>query len=175
MTPVAQVRELEKLRNSRPNLDGRRIAIGHFGDCGALATALIRLLRKRGANVAALDHPDESKQAEISNRFDAEMYIGLKVENDSCSTISYFETTGFHSEGGIRLATRCVDSLIENEISSQVSGMTLPVLRRTKMPAILCSLAPPQLLFNQPLKYLLLYQTQLFPGLQIQQLTKLIV
>ncbi len=145
LTPVAQVRELEKLRNSRSNLEGRRIAIGHFGDCGALATALIRLLRKRGANVAALDHPDESKQAEISNRFDAEMYIGLKVENDSCSTISYFETTGFHSEGGIRLATRCVDSLIENEISSQVSGMTLPVLRRTKMPAILCSLAPPSI------------------------------
>ena len=73
------------------------------------------------------------------------MYIGLKIENDSCSTISYFETTGFHSEGGIRLATRCVDSLIENEISSQVSGMTLPVLRRTKMPAILCSLAPPSI------------------------------
>ena len=41
LTPVAQVRELEKLRNSRPNLDGRRIAIGHFGDCGALATCLL--------------------------------------------------------------------------------------------------------------------------------------
>ncbi|HJP16894.1 MAG TPA: peptidoglycan-binding protein [Acidimicrobiales bacterium] len=146
LTPVAQVRELEKLRHSRPDLEGRRVAVGHFGDCGALAAALTRMLRKRGANVAALDHPDETKQAEISNRFDAEMYIGLKIENDSYSNISYFETKGFHSEGGIRLATRCAQVLsITNQESIRTSGMTLPVLRRTKMPAVLCSLSPPSI------------------------------
>ena len=45
---------------SRPDLDERRIALGHFGSCGALAAALSRGLRTRGANVVALDHPDEA-------------------------------------------------------------------------------------------------------------------
>ena len=143
LTPVAQVRELEKLRHSRPDLEGRRISIGHFGDCGTLATVLTRILRKRGANVASVDHPDEVKQAEISNRFDAEVYIGLKIDNDSYSSISYFETEGFHSEGGIRLATRCAEILSTTiETPTQISGMTLPVLRQTKMSAILCLLSP---------------------------------
>jgi N-acetylmuramoyl-L-alanine amidase len=143
LTPVAQVRELEKLRHSRPGLEGRRISIGHFGDCGTLAAALTRMLRKRGANVASVDHLDVAKQAEISNRFDAEVYVGLKIDNNSHSNISYFETEGFRSEGGIRLATRCAETLSTNiQISIQISGMTLPVLRQTKMPAILCLLNP---------------------------------
>ena len=34
---------------------------------------------------------------------------------------------------------------ITNQESIRTSGMTLPVLRRTKMPAVLCSLSPPSI------------------------------
>ncbi len=143
-TPVAQIRELDRLRRSRPDLEERRIALGQFGDCGALASALTRLLRTRGANVATLDHPDETSQAETANRFDADLYLGLRIENDSHSRIAYFATEGFHSEGGFRLANRCAAGIasVTPDVSS-VKGMRLAILRRTRMPAVLCSLGPP--------------------------------
>jgi N-acetylmuramoyl-L-alanine amidase len=148
-TPVAQVRELDRLRRSRPDLDERRIALGHFGSCGALAAALSRGLRVRGANVVALDHPDDTTQASTANRFEAEVYLGLRIENLPAPEVAYFGTEGFHSEGGLRLAQRCAaalervlaDGMAGTEVA--VRGMRLPILRRTRMPAVLCTLAPP--------------------------------
>jgi N-acetylmuramoyl-L-alanine amidase len=148
-TPVAQVRELDRLRRSRPDLDERRIALGHFGSCGALAAALSRGLRTRGANVVALDHPDDTTQAATANRFEAEAYLGLRIENLPAPEVAYFATEGFHSEGGLRLAQRCAaalkqvlaDGMAGTEVA--VRGMRLPILRRTRMPAVLCTLAPP--------------------------------
>ena len=148
-TPVAQVRELDLLLRSRPDLDERRIALGHFGSCGALAAALSRGLRTRGANVVALDHPDDTTQAATANRFEAEAYLGLRIENLPAPEVAYFATEGFHSEGGLRLAQRCAaalkqvlaDGMTGTEVA--VRGMRLPILRRTRMPAVLCTLAPP--------------------------------
>jgi N-acetylmuramoyl-L-alanine amidase len=148
-TPVALVRELERLRRSRPDLDERRIALGHFGSCGALAAALSRGLRTRGANVVALDHPDDTTQAATANRFEAEAYLGLRIENLPGPEVAYFATEGFHSEGGFRLAQRCATALAQvlgdhlEGTEVVVRGMRIPILRRTRMPAVLCTLAPP--------------------------------
>ncbi|MDG2907902.1 MAG: peptidoglycan-binding protein [Acidimicrobiales bacterium] len=148
-TPVAQVRELDRLRRSRPDLDERRIALGQFGSCGALAGALSRGLRTRGANVVALDHPDDTTQAATANRFEAEAYLGLRIENLPTPEVAHFATEGFHSEGGLRLAQHCAaalkrvlaDGMVGTEVA--VRGMRIPILRRTRMPAVLCTLAPP--------------------------------
>ncbi len=148
-TPVVQVRELDRLRHSRPDLDQRRIALGHFGSCGALTAAVSRGLRSRGANVVALDHPDDTTQATTANRFGAEVYLGLQIESQSNPSVAYFHTEGFHSEGGLQLAQRCAKA-IETIISKgptppgiEIRGMRLTILRRTRMPAVLCTLAPP--------------------------------
>ncbi len=144
-TPVAQVRELEALRRSRPELDDRRLAIGQFGSAGVLATALTRILRARGANVVVLDHPNDGTQADTANRFDAEVYLGLTIEDSPRCRIAYFETDGFRSEGGLRLAHRCSTSLAASGLDVMpVQGMRLPILRGTRMPAVLCSLGPPK-------------------------------
>ena len=148
-TPVAQVRELDRLRRSRPDLDERRIALGHFGSCGALAAALSRGLRTRGANVVALDHPDDATQAATANRFEAEVYLGVRIESRPGPELSYFATEGFHSEGGLRLAQRCAAALEQvlgdhlDGTAVVVRGMRIPILRSTRMPAVLCTLAPP--------------------------------
>ena len=145
-TPVVHVRELERLRQRRIGLDGRRIALGQFGACGALATAIARSLRVLGANVLLLDHPEESNQAEIANRFEAELYLGLRVKNDSQSSLAFFATEGFHSEGGRQLASFCATNLTPlNQAEPKLHGMRLPALRRTRMPAVLCLLGPPSL------------------------------
>ena len=99
----------------------------------------------------ALDHPDDTTQAATANRFEAEVYLGLRIENLPGSEVAYFGTEGFHSEGGLRLARRCASALkavlaTEREDPDVgVRGMRLPILRRTRMPAVLCTLAPPAL------------------------------
>ena len=143
-TPVVQVRELERLRQRRVGLDGRHIALGQFGACGALTTAITRSLRALGANVLLLDHPEETNQAETANRFEAELYLGLRVKNHSQSSLAFFATEGFHSEGGRQLAAFCATNLTPfSQEKPELHGMRLPALRRTRMPAVLCLLGPP--------------------------------
>ena len=147
-TPVAQVRELDRLRQGNPDLRGQRLAVGQFGSSGALISALSRILRASGAHVLVLDNPDEVAQATTANDFDAVMYLGLKIENSSHSQTNYFSTPGFLSEGGYRLAHHCATGLDHALRSSYVppteaAGRQVPVLRQTRMPAVLCTLAPP--------------------------------
>ena len=151
--PVAQVRELDRLRRGRPDLVDQRIAIGEFGGTAALAGALTRLLRARGAHVLQLDQPDEALQAGTANEFDAGIYLGLRLENDSQCRTDYFATDGFQSEGGLRLAHRCAHALdralrihleasTDQTVKTACTGRRLPILRQTRMPAVLCTLAP---------------------------------
>ena len=147
-TPVTQVRELDRLRQRSPDLHGQRLAIGQFGNSGALISAIGRILRARGAHVLVLDHPDETTQATTANDFEAAMYLGLRIENHSHSQSNYFATDGFLSEGGYRLAHHCAVGLDHALRSTDVPatgcvGRRVPVLRRTRMPAVLCTLAPP--------------------------------
>jgi len=162
--PVAQVRELDRLRQSSTDLRAQRIALGHFGGAATLTSALARMLRAAGAHVVELDHPDENAQADTANEFDAGMYLGLKIENHSSCRADYFATEGFHSEGGLRLAHRCADALdavlgqadlVQNNPltsddpvkqtaqATSREGRRATILRRTRMPAVLCTLAPP--------------------------------
>ncbi|MEE2768842.1 MAG: peptidoglycan-binding protein [Actinomycetota bacterium] len=143
-TPVAQVRELDQLRHTEIGLKNHRVALGQFGSCAALAAAVARQLRAQGAQVVSLDHPDEEYQARSANGFAAELYLGLHIETTFFSRIQYFSTEGFHSAGGLRLAQRCVSALTGSlQGDCEVQGMRLPILRATRMPAVLCALGPP--------------------------------
>ena len=151
--PVVQVRELDRLRRGRPDLVDQRIAIGEFGGTAALATALTRILRARGAHVLEVDQPDEALQANTANDFGAGIYLGLRLENHSQCRTDYFATKGFYSEGGLRLARRCAEALdralrihleatTDETVRTMCTGRQLPILRQTRMPAVLCTLAP---------------------------------
>tara|TARA_B100000686_G_scaffold341225_1_gene418283 strand:- start:29 stop:1015 length:987 start_codon:yes stop_codon:yes gene_type:complete len=143
--PVAKVREIEKLLQANFFLKNRKIAIGQFGSCAVLANAIVKNLRNTGAQVMLLDHPDENHQAKVVNNFDAEVYLGIDVENDSHLQACYFSAPGFQSEGGLRLAHRCVTELSESLFNNcKTTGMRIPILRATKMPAVFCVLGPPQ-------------------------------
>jgi len=162
--PVAQIRELELLRQSNSELRDQRLAIGHFGGAAALTSALARILRAAGAYVLELDHPDETIHASTANNFGAAMYMGIQIENGSYNRISYFATESFQSEGGFRLAHRCADALDavfaldqsksgtptskEHQSEQKAQSSTREarrneILRRTRMPAVMCTLAPP--------------------------------
>jgi N-acetylmuramoyl-L-alanine amidase len=142
---VAGVRELERLRSSPPSLDARRVVVGHQGGLDALASSVSRLLQDAGAVVAVLNHPDASTQAREANAFEAELFIGLEMDAEPTCRVAFYETTGFRSVGGATLAALVASGLPEATglVAGTAAGLRLPVLRETRMPAVVCILGPP--------------------------------
>jgi len=141
---VAGVRERERLRSSPPGLHDRRIVVGQHGGLDVLATTVTRLLNDEGATVAALHHPDPSTHAREANAFDAELYIGLEITMAVSCRMAYYSTEGFRSSGGATLAALLAQDLSPamGTGSGETAGLRLPVLRETRMPAVVCFLGP---------------------------------
>ncbi len=141
--PVAAIREQERLRNGPKGLVGRRMVVGDFGFSPSVAGELGVTLRKAGARVLLLNHNDGSTHARASNQFDAELYIGLMAVHEETLTASYYETDSFSSYGGKDLANFAVDSLsLAMRMPGNVEGTRTPVLRETRMPAVVFRLGP---------------------------------
>jgi len=141
---VAGLREREALRQAPHTLSGRRVVVGEPGGLDALAAAVRHQLQGRGALVVCLSDPDGSVQASQANAFGAELYLGLAAGGEGCST-AYYATQGFVSQGGWRLA-----DLVDGEVAPVLGlpgeggrPMALPVLRETRMPAVVCEMGPP--------------------------------
>lgn len=139
---VAAVRELEQLRDRSVELRGRRLVVGESGGLPSVAQALARRLGKDGAEVLLLNQPDLSVQARTANDWRGEVYIGVTLAAAELS-VAYFATTGFESAGGRALATRCASGLSRVlGIDLPATGMRLPILRETRMPAVWCRVGP---------------------------------
>lgn len=140
---VATVREAEALRIVRSTLRGHRLVIGHFGGLGPVTRAVTRVVRSLGAEVIALDDPDPSTQATAANRYEAELFVGVEAHARPGIEIAYYKVPTFTSPGGHSLAT-----LLRDELgpvlgtAPQVTGMRLPVLRETRMPAVMIAAGP---------------------------------
>ena len=144
---VSAVRELESLTAGARELAELRVVVGQFGGLSALSRKLVQALRHRSATVAATDEPDAAAQAAAANRFAANVYIGFEAGLDAGATVHYYAVPQFESAGGRRLA-----EAIETECAAEVptcapvvAGMRLPVLRETRMPAVLMTLGDVQL------------------------------
>jgi N-acetylmuramoyl-L-alanine amidase len=140
---IASVREHDQLRHRRPALSSLDLVIGQFGGLGGVARDVARALRRQGAVVLSLDEPDAFAQADAANRFEADAYIGLEAGVGSRSVVHYYRVPAFESVGGRSLATSVTTALVAAGLEVDAScGMRLPILRETRMPAVLCLLAP---------------------------------
>ena len=140
---VAEVREVEHLRSASPSVAGRRLVIGEAGGLPTVADGLAKRLRLDGAEVLTLHHPDLSTQARTANEWEGSVYVGLTLATDAWS-VAYFSTDGFVSAGGRSLAARCeleLSSLLD--VAIPATGMRIPILRETRMPAVWCRIGPP--------------------------------
>ncbi len=136
--------EREELRTAPPRLAGRRIVVGDTGGLAALAAATERALAAVGAVAAVCAHPDQSAQAAEANRFGAEVYLGLALGVEPGCTCAYYATPDYESVGGRRLAELVATEVAAGlDLAGRATGMRLPVLRETRMPAVLCELGPP--------------------------------
>lgn len=149
---VALLHEHERLRSSERRLEGRRIVIGQFGGLSALARATTRQLRAIGAQVVTIDEPDARVQAASANRFDADLYLGLEATASPTITLSYYSVPTFTSTGG-RTFARLLRERLEEDVAGwseltprriqiDTIGMRRPILRETRMPAVLATLGP---------------------------------
>lgn len=136
---ITTVRELELLTASARSLTELRVVVGQFGGLSALSRQLVRALRQRSATVVATDEPDAAAQAAAANRFAAAVYVGFETTTDGDATVHYYAVPQFESAGGHALATGIAEACRKQRvgIEPEVRGMRLPVLRETRMPAVL--------------------------------------
>lgn len=143
---VNGVRERQRLLEAPRTLTGRRVVVGEPGGLSALADSVRRALTRSGCSVYTLHDPDESSQARQANQLAGEVYLGLRLEPEvaGCSTAYFLGYNGVGSEGGRRLA-ESVQDLLPTTLGIPdlgARGMRVPVLRETRMAAVLVELGP---------------------------------
>ena len=142
---VSTVRARELLRQSPPTLAGRHVAIGEPGGLAAPVAALRRRLVAHGASVTTLHHPDDSAQAGQANRAGADAYLALRVEPERVSALAAFYS-GYRDESvGGRLLADAIQRAVPSALGVPdlgVRGMSLTILRETRMPAVIVEIGP---------------------------------
>lgn len=143
---VSVVRDRERLLHAPRTLLGRRIAVAEPGGLDALVGALRRHLARRGALVVPILHPEGSVQAAMANRAQVDLFLGFRLEPDApVCRCAYYAGFSYVSPGGRRLAELAQPVLAEalgTPDLGQVVGMSIPALRETQMPAVVCELGP---------------------------------
>jgi N-acetylmuramoyl-L-alanine amidase len=145
---VSAVRDRERMRRAPRTLLGRHIAIGEEGGLDALTAALRRRLVAEGAVVVPVLHPEGSAQAEQANTAGVEVYLGLRLDpgRERCAA-AYYAGYQYESPGGRRLAelVQALGAAALGVAPEGAVGMSLDVLRETRMPAVVCEVGPPAL------------------------------
>lgn len=140
---VSAVREAERLRDGLGAMADCRIVVGQFGGLSTVTRHLTRELRQRGAAVMALDEPDAVTQAMAANQFGANLYIGFESSAEPTAVAHFYRVPTFESVGGRTLAEAIVEQLRQvDDLDPTTAGMRLPVLRETRMPAVLVTVGP---------------------------------
>ena len=144
--PVAAVRERDALRRRPPTLDGRGVVVAESGGLGALTRELEWTMTAAGAVVTVVHHPDGSEQAAAANAVGADVLLALVVDayTEGC-TSAFYAAHGWESPGGRQLA-ELTQSIVPAAVGVKdggVHGMSLPVLRESRMPAVLVEIGPP--------------------------------
>jgi len=86
-----------------------------------------------------VEESDSTLHATSANSFQADVYVGIASASAQHHEIVFYETEGFSSPGGHRLAESIAAQLSKIGLGQVVvKGMRLPILRATRMPAVLC-------------------------------------
>lgn len=136
---IVAVRESEKLHHAAQIGDSLKIMVGCFGDLQSVSRSLTRKLREHYDDVMMVEESDSTVHAISANSFQADVYIGITASSADQHDFVFYETAGFSSPGGHRLAEAIAAQFSEvGPGQFAVKGMRLPILRATRMPAVLC-------------------------------------
>ena len=143
---VSAVRARAALRDAPPTLRGRHVAVGESGGLGSVTGALRRRLTIAGTRVTELHHPDDAVQAQRGQRAGrrrlrraAAQPLGLGPagpRSGPAPTTSPPGGAGWPSWSSRPCPRRSASA------DAGVHGMSVPVLRETRMPAVLVEVGP---------------------------------
>ena len=145
-TSVAAVWERERHRRRPQTLAGRTVAVGETGGLDAVARAVAAALQAGGGRSVLLQHPDPRAHAAEANALEVDCYVGLTLrdggEATGCSTAYYRSPDGWESPEGRRLAELVQGAVVPalGATDAGVRGMAIPVLRETRMAAVVTEL-----------------------------------
>ena len=133
---ITRLQEKQRFLKAGSELHGYKIVLAESGGLDAVVASLRRSLSDSGAEVLTTHHPDWSSHAQQANMFDADFCIGIEIRDEG-SAVCHFLGDHFESPTGKQLGSAVAANLqsIVPGISSQ--GMRLPLLRETRMPALL--------------------------------------
>jgi N-acetylmuramoyl-L-alanine amidase len=139
---IVTVREYETLLTAQHNTERPRIVIGCFDNNTRLTRLLVRELRNRGDDVMTIENADPHAHARTANSFGADLYLGVSRASTPGVHFAFYETDSFVSAGGKVAAELCAENvrLADGALPIAVGGMQLPVLRETRMPAVMCTI-----------------------------------
>ena len=150
---VSALKEAERI-HALPRFLDCRLVIGQFGGLSAVARAVARAVRAAGADVILVDEPDARAQADAANRFQAHVYVGFEASLDPSASFFYYQVPEFESAAGKSLATGLAEQLRGVvPVEPTVEGIRLPVLRETRMPAVLCRVGPVRSIADDPERF----------------------
>lgn len=141
---VATVREREALRRGERRLAGRVIYVAAAPGLSVLGEQVTRGLLNAGSR-ALLDTSgaDDSLLASGANRFDADLFLGLRLGDAVGCHCAYFASGHFRSEAGHTIAHAIHDELVDRlSLDVDVSGKAYAALRETRMAAVVCEVVP---------------------------------
>ncbi len=142
---VTSVRERDLHRRRPPSLTGRTVVVAEAGGLDALARAVAGAITLTGGRALVVQHPDGSAQARQANVLDVDAFVGLRLGAAGCTTAYYRSPAGWASPEGHRLAELVHGRVLGvlGATDAGVRGMAVPVLRETRMPAVLVELGAP--------------------------------
>ena len=143
-TLVNEVRERSEMRRGHGTLDDLVIAIGQAGGLDAVVEATARALRDRGASPTVVRESDEHPLAAAANASKARCLVVVRLDPGASSVTGlYFGTERGESPAGRRLAERLASATSRAlGVSESTRGMSLPVLRESRMPASILEVGP---------------------------------
>ncbi|MGA8297430.1 MAG: peptidoglycan-binding protein [Acidimicrobiales bacterium] len=138
--------------DARDGLAGRRVAVVEPGGFSAGAAAICRALRDAGTTSAfPFTHRDASRGSRAANDAGVDVVVAfaLQPEVTTCR-VAYYHGFRYESAASRRLA-----ELVQQRLpkatgldDAGVVGMALPILRETRMPAVLVELGTPDLVVS---------------------------
>ncbi|MGC9154457.1 MAG: peptidoglycan-binding protein [Ferrimicrobium sp.] len=131
------VRERQRLRIRTKPLSEASVAILAALPLEQQADLLAQRLRARGAKAVALTDADQSHLATIVNTRELDLVTYFDFSTSGLQ-VAYYSGFRYTSPAGMLLAQMVADGLSRLELPVMISlrGMTLPILRETRMPAV---------------------------------------
>ncbi len=140
-TNVHSVKEVEIIRSQTSPISELNIVITHQGFMGGPAELLRSALAFKGARAQVIMHPDPSALAGLANALKSDICIHIEEQRGK-QEIHFYQGFSYASASGLALAKLIAKHMNAPDchLGVAVVGMNVPVLRETKMTAIVLSI-----------------------------------